>query len=127
MFIGKFIQFSVGMRRIQKFLLSKELSLLKNIQDSEEAVKVDGSFNWGNNIYDHATLLEKRKSLGAKTEDKILSEFELTGLNLKVSKGKFICILGDVGSGKSSLLQAIIGDLVGSGQVSLSSSLAYFQ
>ena len=68
-FIGKFIQFSVGMRRIQKFLLSKELSLLKNVQDSEEAVKVDGSFNWGNNIYDHATLLEKRKSLGAKTED----------------------------------------------------------
>ena len=32
-------------------------------------------------------------------------------INLKVKKGEFICIIGDVGSGKSSLLAALIGDL----------------
>lgn len=36
----------------------------------------------------------------------------LRNLNLSVKKGEFISIIGDVGSGKSSLLQAIIGDLI---------------
>ena len=29
-----------------------------------------------------------------------------------MKKGEFVCIIGDVGSGKSSLLKAIIGDLI---------------
>lgn len=33
-------------------------------------------------------------------------------LNLQVRKGDFVCIIGDVGSGKSSLLSALIGDLL---------------
>lgn len=32
-------------------------------------------------------------------------------MNLKIQKGKFYCIIGDVGSGKSSLLSTIFGDL----------------
>jgi ABC-type lipoprotein export system ATPase subunit len=30
---------------------------------------------------------------------------------LNIKQGEFVCIIGDVGSGKSSLLNAIIGDL----------------
>jgi ABC-type branched-subunit amino acid transport system ATPase component len=30
---------------------------------------------------------------------------------LKVKKGSFVCIIGDVATGKSSLLSTIIGDL----------------
>lgn len=36
----------------------------------------------------------------------------LRGLNLEVKHGEFICVIGDVGAGKSSLLNAIIGDLL---------------
>jgi ABC-type phosphate/phosphonate transport system ATPase subunit len=36
----------------------------------------------------------------------------LKKINLQVKKGEFICIIGDVASGKSSLLSAIIGDLL---------------
>jgi len=36
----------------------------------------------------------------------------LRSLDLKIKKGEFVCIVGDVGSGKSSLLSALIGDLL---------------
>ena len=35
----------------------------------------------------------------------------LRDINLSIKQGEFVCIIGDVGSGKSSLLNAIIGDL----------------
>ena len=36
----------------------------------------------------------------------------LKDINLKIKKGSFVCIIGKVGSGKSSLLSAMIGDLL---------------
>jgi ABC-type uncharacterized transport system ATPase component len=36
----------------------------------------------------------------------------LKKLNLQIRKGDFVCIIGDVASGKSSLLSALIGDLL---------------
>lgn len=35
----------------------------------------------------------------------------LKKMNVNFEKGKLICIIGDVGSGKSSLLSALLGDL----------------
>lgn len=37
--------------------------------------------------------------------------FKLTDLDLNIKKGEFVAVVGDVGSGKSSLLRAIIGDM----------------
>jgi ABC-type multidrug transport system fused ATPase/permease subunit len=36
----------------------------------------------------------------------------LKNINLEVNKGEFICIIGEVGSGKSSLLQAILNNMM---------------
>lgn len=36
----------------------------------------------------------------------------LKDFNLQIKQGEFICVIGEVGSGKSSLLSAIIGDLL---------------
>jgi ABC-type uncharacterized transport system ATPase component len=36
----------------------------------------------------------------------------LNNLDLNLKKGEFVCIIGDVGSGKSSLLNAVIGDMI---------------
>ena len=35
----------------------------------------------------------------------------LKNIGLKVNKGEFVCVIGDVGSGKSSLISSIMGDL----------------
>ncbi|KAI9352822.1 P-loop containing nucleoside triphosphate hydrolase protein [Obelidium mucronatum] len=50
----------------------------------------------------------------------------LVNLNLKVEKGTFVAVVGQVGSGKSSLLSAILGDLEKSnGKISAQGSIAY--
>lgn len=36
----------------------------------------------------------------------------LKDLDLEVCTGELVCVIGDVGSGKSSLLNAIIGDMI---------------
>ena len=35
----------------------------------------------------------------------------LKNIKLNINKGEFVCIIGDVGAGKSSLLSAILGEL----------------
>ena len=40
------------------------------------------------------------------------STIALRDINLRIKHGEFVCVIGDVGSGKSSLLNAIIGDLL---------------
>ena len=36
----------------------------------------------------------------------------LKDIDLQIKAGEFVCIIGEVGAGKSSLLKAIIGDLL---------------
>jgi len=43
------------------------------------------------------------------TLDSLIS---LRDINLSIKHGEFVCVIGDVSSGKSSLLNAIIGDLL---------------
>ena len=43
-----------------------------------------------------------------KVEDAI----NLKSINISIKKGEFVTIIGEVGSGKSSLLNAILGDMI---------------
>lgn len=36
----------------------------------------------------------------------------LKNINFKIPKGQFVAFVGDVGSGKSSILQSIIGEML---------------
>ena len=53
-------------------------------------------------------------SSSAPSESKkiINDEVYLNNINLTVKKGEFICIIGEVGSGKSSLIQAILNNMM---------------
>ena len=59
------------------------------------------------------TLFEKDiiedKNIIEKPNDE---ELVLKNINLEIKKGEFVCIIGEVGSGKTSLVQAILNNLI---------------
>ena len=58
-------------------------------------------------------VLEEDLEVDKPKESQKLNNFlALKKLDFQIKKGEFVCIIGDVGSGKSSLLQAIIGDML---------------
>lgn len=44
----------------------------------------------------------------AKIRDAVI----LNSLSLKIGRGEFVCVIGEVGSGKSSLISALLGDMI---------------
>ncbi|KAI0674258.1 multidrug resistance-associated ABC transporter [Trametes maxima] len=63
---------------------------------------------------------------GEKANETEEKPFTLKDVKLKIPKGSFVAIVGRVGSGKSSLLQALIGEMRKTrGDVTFSSTAAY--
>ncbi|KAG1791532.1 P-loop containing nucleoside triphosphate hydrolase protein [Suillus plorans] len=106
------IEALVSVKRLSDFLHAEELqqnALVKvqkstlNIGDEVLSIK-GGEFQWN------------KQDISAALED----------INLTVHKGELVGVLGRVGSGKSSLLSAIIGDMrKAEGEVALSGNVAY--
>ncbi|EMD36548.1 hypothetical protein CERSUDRAFT_115579 [Gelatoporia subvermispora B] len=66
---------------------------------------------------------EKQDDKAKENDDK---PFELKDVKLKIPKGAFVAIVGRVGTGKSSLLQALIGEMRRTrGNCTFSSKMAY--
>jgi ABC-type transport system involved in cytochrome bd biosynthesis fused ATPase/permease subunit len=85
--------------RIEALLKSDEIQ--QNLRatdvdkDTDAAISVNGDFTWD---------LKQ-----GKTGEEVLN---LRQLSLSIKKGEFVCIIGDVGCGKSSLLQALLGEMI---------------
>ena len=91
-------------------------------------MEIFGNFSWGFTSQAKKDDKDKAKKEDAKKGKKVAEASEqeekkdekkkldkfvtLRDIKMSVKKGEFISIIGDVGSGKSSLLQAIIGDLI---------------
>ncbi|KAK2649459.1 hypothetical protein Ddye_016948 [Dipteronia dyeriana] len=102
-------QAMISLGRLDKYMLSRELAneLGERAEgcDGNIAVKVeDGIFGWDD-----------------ETGDEVLK-----GINLEVKKGDLTAIVGTVGSGKSSLLASILGEMHKiSGKVRVCGTTAY--
>lgn len=99
----------IAFKRLNKFFERDEIDpdSIKQIEDRERsAIRiVNADFRWDSE-----------------------NEFSLTDINLTIPRGKLVAIVGLVGSGKSSLLSAMLGDLEiqrGRVEVDLKSSMAY--
>lgn len=92
MLISLMVQAAVSVTRMNKFLSSDELDHYVRRSDSSTsptAVSIEkGTFAWSKAERDQPTL---------------------KNINFEVQRGKLIAIVGTVGSGKSSLLSALLG------------------
>ncbi|KAJ8721588.1 hypothetical protein PYW07_002363 [Mythimna separata] len=105
--ISNVVQTSVGIKRLNKFLNCDELDITSvehDPKDPNPIVIENGHFTWGE-------------------QD---SEPVLKNLNLHVPRGSLVAVVGAVGSGKSSLLSALLGEMNKvSGRVNTFGSIAY--
>ena len=108
-----FIEASVSVNRLYNFLTNEELQ-----KDAvEHFPKVENKGDVAVRIGDDATFLWQRKP-----EYKVA----LKNINFQAKKGELACIVGKVGSGKSCLIQGILGDLFRvKGFVSVHGKVAY--
>eukprot|EP01125_Pyxidicula_operculata_P021279 TRINITY_DN812_c2_g1_i1.p1 TRINITY_DN812_c2_g1~~TRINITY_DN812_c2_g1_i1.p1 ORF type:complete len:1539 (-),score=311.37 TRINITY_DN812_c2_g1_i1:20-4636(-) len=106
MVITSVIELRVSVERLRTFLSKKEIQSYvesNTSKDSKLAIKItNGSFQW---------------------ED---SKPVLQDVNISIPKGELVAVVGSVGSGKSSILSALLGEVVKTkGQVELNGSVAY--
>ncbi|KAJ6578028.1 ABC transporter [Mycena capillaripes] len=105
--------------------------------DLDVAVKVEhGAFTWDSPPPENSNSGSKKQrrknrrrktlSLRLRTSQMPGSVFTLQDVNISVPRGKLCAIVGPVGSGKSSLLQALIGEMRRTaGSVEFGGSLSY--
>ncbi|XP_055866421.1 multidrug resistance-associated protein 1-like isoform X2 [Biomphalaria glabrata] len=107
MMVSFIVQATVSMKRISKFLRQEDLDLDSVCYDPnfESAVRIEnGTFTW----------------------DATLNNPTLSNINVNIPEGRLIAIVGQVGSGKSSLISAILGEMQKlQGEVTIKSSIAY--
>ncbi|KAK0186449.1 multidrug resistance-associated ABC transporter [Armillaria mellea] len=139
----------VALGRVSRFLTAEELTNQYIVDGhSQYAVKIDGTFTWETVEQldsvklapPHSGKAEKRNKQkagntlplskaeidDASSHTSIDYPFELQDLHMVVLKGSFVAIVGRVGSGKSSILQALIGEMRRiRGEVIFGGSVAY--
>ncbi|XP_068632707.1 multidrug resistance-associated protein 1 isoform X1 [Battus philenor] len=99
------IETSVGIKRLNKFMNCDELdenSVEHDINESDPLVIENGHFSWGE------------------------EQPVLRNISLRIPRGSLVAVVGAVGSGKSSLLSALLGEMDKiSGRVNTLGSVAY--
>lgn len=96
--IAEIAELFVAIKRLEQFLLNEEFSAASNSN--------------GNNNEDFASSKIALNMHGFTAKwNSASSDNTLSNINLSVPKGNLIGIIGPVGSGKSSLLQAVLSKL----------------
>ncbi|XP_067133640.1 multidrug resistance-associated protein 1-like [Centruroides vittatus] len=105
MLISMIVQATVSVKRLNKFLTNEELEqyVTHDKYEINPIVIEHGTFSW------------------SKDESAILKE-----ININIPEGSLVAVVGQVGSGKSSLLSAMLGDMDKlEGRVNIKGNIAY--
>ncbi|KAM3141562.1 hypothetical protein pb186bvf_006426 [Paramecium bursaria] len=130
MALNALIEANISLRRIQNFLLTEERMMdcieYYNIPTAIEIY--NGTFYWQlkddekkeqqppqqQQIQQNTNVNVSDSSIdtAVTTQPKTQVLPRLQNINIVIPKGQFVAIVGDVGSGKSSLLQAMLGEML---------------
>ncbi|KAF9438519.1 hypothetical protein BGZ76_007193 [Entomortierella beljakovae] len=154
--IAMLVSATVATKRIQKFLLAEEIEgsnseLIRTLPEDESAPVIeikDAVFAWEQEgpVVETEKEIKAREKLAAKKQKQLEKDALKSGkpvpekeepvekdysptlidINLKVTRGELTAVVGRVGQGKTSLLNAIIGDMYKrQGSVTVYGRLAY--
>jgi len=96
--ISSLIDGIVSSRRIQHFLLQTQVQGRKEDQEENEEEEIVAAMN-GGNFYWNRQDKRKRRAI-------------LQDIHIQVRRGQLVAIVGSVGSGKTSILSALLGEMV---------------
>lgn len=134
--IAQFAETLVSLKRIQKYMMYDETKNNKTISELLDIQKKtdDAITENGNDV----EIIEEKRNSALLSEpgiyvnnvkarwDENNSEYTLNNVNLRVQPGTLVAIIGPVGSGKSSLIQAILKELpVESGSIEVNGVVSY--
>ncbi|XP_065575833.1 ATP-binding cassette sub-family C member 5-like isoform X12 [Artemia franciscana] len=122
-----FFDAKIGVSRSESVLLMPEMTKNRNLPKMDD---LSLSIEYGSFSHQHRSELAKadaiEEALSLSNGRILRTETFLKQINLAVPKGALVGICGPVGSGKSSLLSAILGQLkLDSGEVGVRGSIAY--
>ncbi|CAD8191327.1 unnamed protein product [Paramecium octaurelia] len=108
--INALLEISLSLKRLSNFFETQEImdECISQCDNAEFSIQIqNGNFSWN------------------KDQQKILKD-----VSFNIKKGAFISIIGDVGSGKSSFIQGLLGEMVydfneKSPKIQISGTLAY--
>ncbi|KAL7753938.1 hypothetical protein RI367_000870 [Sorochytrium milnesiophthora] len=120
----------VSYRRLASFLGSPEIEPDAVVYSPDAAGNltaarvIDGSFSWQRDPSEESVAKSSVQAEPNEAED--ASPFSLTNINVDFAQGKLTAIVGRVGQGKTSLLHALLGEMVKQhGRVEVNGRVAY--
>eukprot|EP00002_Diphylleia_rotans_P003707 TRINITY_DN1258_c0_g1_i3.p1 TRINITY_DN1258_c0_g1~~TRINITY_DN1258_c0_g1_i3.p1 ORF type:complete len:1141 (+),score=233.81 TRINITY_DN1258_c0_g1_i3:1334-4756(+) len=120
MFIGNFVEGRVAISRISNFLRQGEVGQqLVDTRVQAGLVKVaNGAFSW------NASDLDPSKGYGSIVQSE--AGFALRNLIFSIKPHEFVALVGETGSGKSSIFSALLGDMYQiSGNISIGGRVSF--
>lgn len=113
-FLTEYSELNIAFDRIKKFMSIKNVQTnfktVKKIK-GEYALKIKGNFSWGFSDKVNETVNKNTQLRFNKDDKRKLKHYiQIRAADIKIKRGEFVCIIGDVASGKSTLLRTIIGD-----------------
>lgn len=119
--LGMAVDAWASMQRIQEYLLEEEHEVFEVDPTLESAIHIeDATFTWEKQVSNGSAPAAGNKISGKMETEKhgssatLVDEeqpFSLNHVNMDIDRGQLIAVIGGVGSGKTSLLSALTGDM----------------
>lgn len=114
---GQVVDAYASIKRIQEFLLAEEAveDVLVDAGNDNAVVLKNASFTWERTKKDKnksdAINEQARPGAGTPSTMTLVEPFHIPNLDLTVARNELVGVIGGVGSGKTSLLAALAGDM----------------